>query len=214
MPTETQLAEHFGVSIVTVRTALKQLSDDGVLDRQQGTGTFIGRPRNRSTTWSISTLNELAHFSQATGVEVLETGIAKAPAWAARELGTRTGTLLYRVCVVRSRQGRPFQHTEAYYPEDVGQQLAKQDMRARILRTHLIVAAVEEVIGEHVEVIRQRVSATSATKAVAEVLQLPIRTPVLQILRISETITGRIIQVGRSDYQTQDHAYAFDLHRK
>jgi len=214
LPSEAQLAEHFGVSIVTMRTALQLLEEDGLVDRQQGTGTFVGRSQKRPSAWSISTLEDLAQFSQATGVEVLETGMGKAPAWAAAELGVRAGTPLYHIHIVRSRNGRRFQHTEAFFPEDVGVQLARQDMRTRIMRTHLIVATVEEVIGEQVQVTRQRITAASATRTIADILDLPIRTPILQVLRISETASGRVLQVGRSEYQTQEVAYTFDLYRR
>lgn len=214
MPTESQLSKHFDVSIVTIRTALKQLADRGLLERQQGTGTFIGRARSRTPTWSISTLDDLTRFSQSTDIEILHLGPARLPAWAAEELGARTGEKRFHVRIVRYREGRGCQLTEAYYPKHIDQQLMASDMRAYLQRTHLIVGAVEEITGERVAVIRQKISATSATKAIAETLQLPIRTPILQIARVSETADGQVIQVGRSFYQTHDYAYAFDLYRK
>lgn len=43
VPTEAELVERFGVSRSTVRKAIQQLVDEGVLTRRQGKGTFIAR---------------------------------------------------------------------------------------------------------------------------------------------------------------------------
>lgn len=45
IPSENELAPHFGVSVGTVRKALSELVDEGVLHRRQGLGTFIAHTR-------------------------------------------------------------------------------------------------------------------------------------------------------------------------
>lgn len=44
LPPEDKLAQKLGLSIGTVRKAMQTLSDDGLLSRMQGTGTFIADP--------------------------------------------------------------------------------------------------------------------------------------------------------------------------
>lgn len=39
---QNQLAEHFGTTVVTIHKALSELSDEGVLHRVNGRGTFVG----------------------------------------------------------------------------------------------------------------------------------------------------------------------------
>lgn len=41
LPSELELAQTLGVSLVTVRTALTELQGEGVIGRQQGRGTFV-----------------------------------------------------------------------------------------------------------------------------------------------------------------------------
>ncbi|WP_257456598.1 GntR family transcriptional regulator [Archangium lipolyticum] len=43
LPSERELAERFEVSRVTVRKALKELLDEGLLQQRQGAGTFVNR---------------------------------------------------------------------------------------------------------------------------------------------------------------------------
>jgi len=42
LPSQNELAKQIGVSAVTVHKALSELSDEGVLHRRQGSGTFVG----------------------------------------------------------------------------------------------------------------------------------------------------------------------------
>src|SRR5690606_15178661 len=41
LPTEEQLAEHYGVSVLTMRQALKELEEEGLISRPRRRGTFI-----------------------------------------------------------------------------------------------------------------------------------------------------------------------------
>src|SRR5262245_16655415 len=43
LPSERELAEQFAVSRVTVRKALRELSEEGLLEQIQGAGTFVNR---------------------------------------------------------------------------------------------------------------------------------------------------------------------------
>ncbi len=43
IPPELTLAEQFGVSRMTVNRALKELSEERVLERRQGSGTFVAQ---------------------------------------------------------------------------------------------------------------------------------------------------------------------------
>ena len=61
LPTETQLSALAGVSLVTVRRALSELSSQAIVRREQGRGTFVARPRVKAETPKIGGLrNALA----------------------------------------------------------------------------------------------------------------------------------------------------------
>ncbi|MFD7161618.1 GntR family transcriptional regulator [Kribbella sp. NPDC059898] len=48
LPTESELADHFKVSAVTIRSALAQLRSEGLIESMQGRGTFVQSRKLRS----------------------------------------------------------------------------------------------------------------------------------------------------------------------
>ena len=45
IPSELELMQRFGVSRITIRAAIAELVDDGILTRAQGKGTFVASPK-------------------------------------------------------------------------------------------------------------------------------------------------------------------------
>ncbi len=62
LPTEAQLSALAGVSLVTVRRALSELSSQAVVRREQGRGTFVARPRVKAETTKIGGLRNGLHL--------------------------------------------------------------------------------------------------------------------------------------------------------
>ena len=48
IPSEQEMCARYGVSRVTVRRAISELTDEGILRKQQGKGTFVCTPNTRS----------------------------------------------------------------------------------------------------------------------------------------------------------------------
>jgi len=62
LPTEAQLSTLAGVSLVTVRRALSELSSQAVVRREQGRGTFVARPRVKAETAKVGGLRNGLHL--------------------------------------------------------------------------------------------------------------------------------------------------------
>ncbi len=64
IPSENRLVADLGVSRMTINRALRELSDEGVLDRLQGVGTFVRRPASHG---SLLELRNIADEVRARG---------------------------------------------------------------------------------------------------------------------------------------------------
>ena len=57
IPSEKELGERFDVSRVTVRRALKELTEEGLLERYQGKGTYVSMPRIQRDLRSVTSFH-------------------------------------------------------------------------------------------------------------------------------------------------------------
>ena len=94
LPGHRELARMFGVSVTSVREAISALVSAGVLEAQQGRGTFVTtslRPDVGSSTWLGQPMNEAEHTELVEAREVLECALARLAAQ--RATGEQVGSL-------------------------------------------------------------------------------------------------------------------------
>ncbi|XDB00337.1 GntR family transcriptional regulator (plasmid) [Sulfitobacter sp. LCG007] len=125
MPTEIELAEEFDTSRFTIRSALRNLMQDGYVERRQGMGTRV-LTANPSASYyqSFESLQELFQIAVDTYLVVLGSEEVVLDAGLARSIGgeggpVREGERWIRVEGVRwtAPGGRPLCFIQSYVPE-------------------------------------------------------------------------------------------------
>ena len=108
LPTEDKLVAQFGVSKATVRQALRDLAEAGMVRREQGRGTFVAAPRIQ---FGPRRLTSFTEEMQASGIEtgsrVLEQHVVPAPPQIAGSLQIAEGADLFLLRRLRLAGGEP-----------------------------------------------------------------------------------------------------------
>jgi GntR family transcriptional regulator, phosphonate transport system regulatory protein len=108
LPSESELAERFGVNRHTVRQAIAALEDKGMFLVRQGLGTFVHEHVLDYSVGRRTRFNEnLARLQIEGQSELLASAIEAAPTQTARALGIRAGQPVVRILALRSANGRP-----------------------------------------------------------------------------------------------------------
>jgi GntR family transcriptional regulator len=117
------------VTLVTLRQALQQLEDDGLLSQQPGRGTFVAEPR---AAYRLDSLRGFAEDLRAQGqtvsTQILDQAVRRPPAWVTTVPGggfrERPGRFL-RLERLRLIAGRPAVHQLSWIR---GDELAAADL--------------------------------------------------------------------------------------
>lgn len=156
LPPEPLLEKEFGVSRITIRRALSQLKQKGLLFSRSGKGTLVRSDvrgtRSMRVTGSIS---ELTYYAAETGYLPISRGEVPATAEIAEELRIEPGQAVILFVGVRTDgQARSIAYEEVYVPlEFVG------DIDNRALRGGTIFGALEEANGFSITEVHQTISA-------------------------------------------------------
>ncbi len=213
LPSEDELALHFGISLITVRSALKELQDTGLIERRQGRGTFVRQARPRPAEWGLGSVHDLVMTGRLTTVNVLRCAKDPSPAWARDIMDVPAPERLLHVRITRNQHGQPLMMTDAWFPSAVAERLVRPDLASLFAASPLLIEVVERLTGDIVVDMQQTMTAGLATKDVARIINVPPGSPVLIVNRVNRTGDGRLLQIARSHYRTDDVAYSIHLKR-
>jgi DNA-binding GntR family transcriptional regulator len=179
LPSESQLGDEFAASRVTVRRALEELRDDGLVDARQGLGWYVTADPLRQSLGRLGTIEaQLADAGIASERRVLDFGFVTAPTRVRQVLGTR------RVLEVRRlnlADGHPFARVTVWCPERLGKRLSLADVER---------APFYELLGVRLGGATQTIAAAAASRADADLLEVPAGSAVLVCRRTTFAADG------------------------
>jgi GntR family transcriptional regulator len=183
LPTEDQLLQRFEVSRITVRRAIQNLVQRGLLEIRRGRGTFVLEPRIEAELTKLSGfVEDMNAAGRKASARVLSQGVVSATARIAERLQLSRGARVMRIERVRLADGLPVSFDQTYLPLALGRKIARND-----LRMHPIFTLLEEKYGVALLEADYALEAVAASKIVADALHVTVGTTIFQIERTSRT---------------------------
>ncbi|MCP4379896.1 MAG: GntR family transcriptional regulator [Hyphomicrobiales bacterium] len=108
IPAEDRLCGMLGVSRITIRHAIRNLEEAGLLRREHGRGTFVRNATLVAGTRDLTSFtDEMSRLGRVAGSEILEAVAVQASPEVATALGVADGTPIVRVCRLRKDGDTP-----------------------------------------------------------------------------------------------------------
>jgi len=213
LPTEIELIEAYGVSRITVRQALSALTEEGLIERQQGRGTFVANRRSRKGRFSgtihlTGSLDELIAMGMDTPVKILEMNLVEADQHEAELLQIKVGVRIYRLKRLRLRENKPFGLIFNYIPEEIGAKLTIEELGSGAL-----LHTMETKLGLNLDSASQEIHAELADPYVAKLLGVRVGTALLSIERTVYTDKGKPVEFVHTLYRSDLYGYSVRLVR-
>jgi GntR family transcriptional regulator len=191
-PSERELVQQFGVARMTVRQAMDALVTEGLLERIPGRGTFVARPRRgvgRLTSFS----EDMSRVGHPAENQTLHARLGQAGPGVARALGITAGDAVIHWKRLRCSDGEVIAIEDAYLNEILLPGFLQTGMP-----TSLYDALDER--GLRPSWAEDSITADVATAAEAELLEVPVGSPVLRQSRRA-LAEDKAVEVSRSVYR-------------
>ncbi len=177
---EREFSEDLGVSRMTVRKAITELVNEGLLERRHGSGTYVARPK---VTYEARELVNYVQAMQKRNISVasqlLEFGAIVASRRLSELLEIEIGSPMYRVVVLRLANRVPVVLERGFFPCERCPNLEEWDLEKSSVYD-LLVNVYRSKPGR----ISQSVEAVVAGDVVAQQLRVNEGFPLLMLSRI------------------------------
>ncbi len=208
IPSESELASQFAVSIGTIRRAIDELVAEKIVVRQQGRGTFVTIHSEDRQFYYFFHIVGRDGRKEPPSHELLSLQAARADAETAAQLGIEPDAPVHRIYNVLKLAGEPVIYDEIRIA-------AKRfaDLNAATFRTRegTIYGLYQARYGINVVRISEHLSAAPAPGRVAKVLGVAKESPLLVIKRVAFTYHDEPVELRTSWVNTKDHEYLSDL---
>ena len=130
VPSENELVESMRVSRMTANRALRELTDEGYVDRIAGRGTFVSDFRSRSHALEVHNIaDEIARRGHQHTCEVIRNSRQRARGEVARALHIEQGTGVFHLLLVHFENDVPIQVEDRHVLAEFAPECGGQDFR-------------------------------------------------------------------------------------
>jgi len=209
LPTEAELMASFKVGRATVRQALQELVNQGLLYRKQGKGTYVSRPRQEDDIETlVSFTAEMMARGVTPGARVLGVWVIIPPAEVREQLDLKDNEKVVRLERLRFGDGLPIALELAHLNHGMVPGIENEDLTGSLY--HRLV----HVHGLRIARVQQTIQPALATAREAELLGIRRGSPVLVIDRLSFADSGKPIEIMHFVYRGDIYQVKAELTRR
>lgn len=209
LPSENEMMSVFGVSRITIRQALRDLHNEGLVFSAQGKGTFVSKPK------AVQNVQRLEGFGEAMAAQgyeasarVLSIQQLKAPKAVAASLDLQPGDEVIEVKRVRYLNRSPVCIENSYFPMDIGRRMFSLDLSGDIF------PMLENLFGIPLGGADISLDSILADDEAQQYLNLKTGEAILRVERLTHNRDGRPIDFEYLCYRGDSFKYQFRIDRK
>jgi GntR family transcriptional regulator len=207
IPKEMELAAQYQVSRPTVRQAVQDLVNQGLLEKKRKRGTMVCQTKiAQEFTHVIKSYDaEMQEKGLRTATRVLDFHQERADAAIAEQLEIAEDAPVYKLVRLRFAAEEPVVLVTTYIPATPVPKLASVDFTS---------ASLYDYLGKHgltITRVRRRLEVTAATKQTSELLQVQHGAPLFYFHTYGYTKTNQLLEYSIAEYRGDLNSFEFEI---
>lgn len=207
IPSERALSQEYGVSRMTVRQAITDLVNRGLLVPYPGNGTYVTEPKVSQIVSALMSFTEsMERKGIVPGARLLEAGTISANRALARHLGIGVGERVYRIVRLRTGNEQPMALEHSFFPVRLCPGLDRSDLESRS-----IYRILREEHGLELTKAVQAMEPTVANEFESQMLQVPLGAPLMLLERVASTADGVAVEYAKDLYRGDRSRFVVEM---
>lgn len=210
IPTENEFCEALGISRPTVRQALKELINEGLLTRRKPLGTFVSQPKIDSYFFEqlASFMDEMKMLGLTPSTKLLSIQKEEATTEIKQALQLKDDTVLH-LSRLRFANNEPMVIVDTYLPYFMFPKLEQEDFE-----TNSLYALLESKYNCIIQSVNRTIEATLATDEMAKLLDIPKHSAICTTTTTSYNQNDIPIEYSIAQYRGDRNKFSLKLVRK